>query len=160
MSLQYHSEASCLTGNEDKAPDRSHFKIALVTAGTSDAYVAEEAAVTCKMLGFSITRFFDVGVAGLHRTLKRIDDIASHDVVIVAAGMEGALPSVIGGLIDRPLIAVPTSVGYGVGAGGFAALAGMLSSCASGVTVVNIDNGFGAAYAALRIANAFEASQA
>jgi pyridinium-3,5-biscarboxylic acid mononucleotide synthase len=129
--------------------------VAVVCAGTSDLPVAEEAAVTVEFLGCAVTRIVDVGVAGLHRLFARLADIRAADAVIVVAGMEGALPSVIAGLIDRPLIAVPTSVGYGVGAGGLVALASMLSSCAAGVVTVNIDNGFGAAVAAARIARGF-----
>lgn len=126
--------------------------IAIVAAGTSDLPVAQEAAVTADFLGAEVRRVIDVGVAGLHRLLARLEPIRTADAAIVVAGMEGALPSVVAGLIDVPLIAVPTSVGYGVGAGGFAALVAMLSSCAPGVTVVNIDNGFGAAVAAVRCA--------
>jgi hypothetical protein len=126
--------------------------VAIVCAGTSDLPVAEEAAVTAEFLGVKVVRIADVGVAGLHRLLARLEDLRAVDVVVVVAGMEGALPSVVAGLVDRPLIAVPTAVGYGVGAGGLVALASMLSSCAAGVTVVNIDNGFGAAVAAARIA--------
>jgi NCAIR mutase (PurE)-related protein len=126
--------------------------IAIVCAGTSDLPVAEEAAVTAEFLGAEIRRITDVGVAGLHRLLARLPEIRSADAVVCIAGMEGALPSVLAGLCDRPLVAVPTSVGYGVGAGGLVALAAMLSSCAPGVTVVNIDNGFGAAVAAVRAA--------
>ena len=128
--------------------------IAVVCAGTSDLPVAEEAAVTAEFLGASVRRLVDVGVAGLHRLLSRLSEIRTADAIVIVAGMEGALPSVVAGLCDRPLIAVPTSVGYGVGAGGLAALAAMLSSCAPGVTVVNIDNGFGAAVAAVRCARA------
>jgi pyridinium-3,5-biscarboxylic acid mononucleotide synthase len=126
--------------------------VAIVCAGTSDLPVAEEAAVTAEFLGARVVRISDVGVAGLHRLLARLPDLRAVDVIVVVAGMEGALPSVVAGLTDRPLIAVPTSVGYGVGAGGLVALASMLSSCAAGVSVVNIDNGFGAAVAAARIA--------
>ncbi len=125
--------------------------IPIVTAGTSDLPVAHEAALTCKALGHAVDLIADVGVAGLHRLLARIDQIRAGRVVIVVAGMEAALPSVLGGLLDRPLIGVPTSVGYGSHLHGFTALLGMLNSCASGLTVVNIDNGFGAAYAACRI---------
>jgi len=128
--------------------------IGVVCAGTSDLPVAEEAAVTAEFLGARVVRITDVGVAGLHRLLARLGELRAVDVLVVVAGMEGALPSVIAGLVDRPLLAVPTSIGYGVGAGGFAALASMLSSCAPGVSVVNIDNGFGAAVAAARIARA------
>ena len=122
--------------------------IAIVTAGTSDIPVAEEAAVTATLFGNDVQRLFDVGVAGIHRLLARRDVLESASVVIVVAGMEGALASVVGGMVAKPVIAVPTSVGYGASFGGVAALLSMLNSCASNVTVVNIDNGFGAAYAA------------
>jgi len=122
--------------------------IAIVTAGTSDIPVAEEAAVTATLFGNEVQRVFDVGVAGLHRLLARRDVLDAASVIIVIAGMEGALASVVGGLVAKPVIAVPTSVGYGASFGGVAALLSMLNSCASNVTVVNIDNGFGAAYAA------------
>lgn len=133
--------------------------VAIVCAGTSDLPVAEEAAVTAEFLGAAVVRFTDVGVAGLHRLLGRLKEIRSADAIIVIAGMEGALPSVLAGLCDRPLIAVPTSVGYGVGAGGLVALAAMLASCAPGVSVVNIDNGFGAAVSAVRTTLALAAAQ-
>jgi NCAIR mutase (PurE)-related protein len=125
--------------------------VLIVTAGTSDLPVAEEAAATAKALGNRVDRLTDVGVAGIHRLLARGDALTSAAVVIVVAGMEGALASVVGGLVATPVIAVPTSVGYGASFGGVAAMLAMLNSCASGVTVVNIDNGFGAAYAASRI---------
>jgi len=123
-------------------------KIAVVTAGTADLPVAEEAAVTAEFLGDPVERIFDVGVAGIHRLIKNLKNIKRAKVVIVVAGMEGALPSVLGGLIDKPIIAVPTSVGYGSSFKGLAALLTMLNSCAPGVAVVNIDNGFGAAVVA------------
>ncbi|MCR4675562.1 MAG: nickel pincer cofactor biosynthesis protein LarB [Lachnospiraceae bacterium] len=123
-------------------------KIVVATGGTSDIPVAEEAAVTAEFLGNEVIRLYDVGVAGLHRTLAHMDELMSANVVIAIAGMEGALASVLGGLVDRPVIAVPTSVGYGASFGGISALLSMLNSCASGVSVVNIDNGFGAAYQA------------
>jgi hypothetical protein len=123
----------------------------VISAGTSDQPVAEQAAQTLEFLGYQTQRVRDVGVAGLHRLLARLDEIKQTDVIIVIAGMEGALASVVGGLVSQPLIAVPTSVGYGTGLGGIAALLSMLNSCAAGVTVVNIDNGFGAAVAAARI---------
>ena len=126
--------------------------IAIVCAGTSDLPVAEEAALVAEFLGAKVIRICDVGVAGLHRLLARLDDIRVAGVVIAVAGMEAALPSVLGGLIDQPLIAVPTSVGYGVAVDGLVALAAMLTSCAPGIVVVNIDNGVGAAVAAVRIA--------
>ena len=125
--------------------------ILIVTAGTSDLPVAEEAAVTARALRNRVARLTDVGVAGIHRILSQTDLLRSAAVIVVIAGMEGALPSVVGGLVPVPVIAVPTSVGYGASFGGIAALLGMLNSCASGVTVVNIDNGFGAAAAASRI---------
>jgi hypothetical protein len=126
-------------------------KIAVITAGTSDLPVSEEAATTLDFLGHEVARFTDIGVAGIHRLLDRVDEIREASVVIVSAGMEGALPSVVGGLVSAPVIAVPTSVGYGASFQGLSALLGMLNSCASGLTVVNIDNGFGAAMAAHRI---------
>ncbi|MBR1910205.1 MAG: nickel pincer cofactor biosynthesis protein LarB, partial [Lachnospiraceae bacterium] len=123
-------------------------KIIVATAGTSDIPVAEEAAVTAKFLGNDVVRLYDVGVSGLHRLLAHLDDIMSATVIIAIAGMEGALASVVGGLADCPVIAVPTSVGYGASFEGLTALLAMLNSCASGVSVVNIDNGFGAGYVA------------
>jgi pyridinium-3,5-biscarboxylic acid mononucleotide synthase len=125
--------------------------VLVVCAGTSDLPVAEEAAVTAEAFGNPVARLTDVGVAGIHRVLAERDSLLDASVVIVVAGMEGALPSVVGGLVRAPVIAVPTSVGYGAAFGGVAALLGMLNSCAAGVTVVNIDNGFGAACAASRI---------
>ncbi len=125
--------------------------IAVVTAGTSDIPVAEEAAVTAETMGNRVDRIFDVGVAGIHRLFDRLDRIRAANVIIVVAGMEGALASVVGGLVDKPVIAVPTSVGYGASFGGVAALLTMLNSCAAGVAVVNIDNGFGAGYLASKI---------
>ena len=125
--------------------------IAVLCAGTSDLPVAEEAAVTAEIMGNSVERIYDVGVAGLHRLLRRLEDIQRSNVIVAVAGMEGALPSVVAGLVARPVIAVPTSIGYGASFGGIAALLAMLNSCGSGVTVVNIDNGFGAGYAASQI---------
>jgi NCAIR mutase (PurE)-related protein len=127
-------------------------RVAIVAAGTSDLPVAEEAAVVAEFLGAPVLRIYDVGVAGVHRLLARVTDIRQADVVIAIAGMEAALPSVLGGLIERPMISVPTSVGYGVAIDGLIALGAMLTSCAPGITVVNIDNGVGAAVAAVRIA--------
>ena len=124
-----------------KDPDR---KIAVITAGTSDVPVAEEAAITAEVMGNQVLRIYDVGVAGIHRLLGRVDEIRSSNVIVVIAGMEGALASVVGGLVDKPVIAVPTSVGYGANFKGLSALLGMLNSCSAGVAVVNIDNGFGA----------------
>jgi NCAIR mutase (PurE)-related protein len=130
---------------------RTHATVAVVSAGTSDLPVASEASSTLAFLGHEVCHFNDIGVAGIHRVHDRIDEIRAASAVIVAAGMEGALPSVIGGLVSAPVIAVPTSVGYGAAFEGLAALLGMLNSCASGLVVVNIDNGFGAAMAAHRI---------
>ena len=147
----YHENARAIT--VDSAPCRPPRTglVAVVSAGTSDIPVAEEAALTAERMGAKVERVFDVGVAGIHRLMKRIDLLRSARVVIVAAGMEGALPSVVGGLIDKPLIALPTSVGYGAGLNGIAALLAMLNSCVPGITVVNIDNGFGAGVAAATI---------
>jgi NCAIR mutase (PurE)-related protein len=125
--------------------------VPIVSAGTSDLAVAEEAALTCRASGQPTVRVTDVGVAGLHRILAEVDGLRDAAVVVVVAGMEGALPSVVAGLIEPPVIAVPTSVGYGANFGGVAALLGMLNACGSGVTVVNIDNGFGAGLAASKI---------
>lgn len=127
--------------------------VAVVCAGTSDVPVAEEAAQTLEFAGVSVRRITDVGVAGLHRLLARLEELRAASIVIAVAGMEGALPSVLGGLVAAPVIAVPTSVGYGANLHGMAALLGMLNSCASGLSVVNIDNGFGAAMAAIRVLN-------
>ena len=127
-------------------------RVGIVAAGTADLPVAEEAAVTAGLLGAHVERLYDVGVAGLHRLLARLDALHTQDALVVAAGMEGALPSVVGGLVSVPVVAVPTSVGYGASFGGLAALLGMLNSCAAGVVTVNIDNGFGAGYAAALIA--------
>jgi NCAIR mutase (PurE)-related protein len=125
--------------------------IAVVTAGTSDIPVAEEAAVTAELFGNRVVRVFDVGIAGIHRLYNKLPEIRGARVVVVVAGMEGALPSIVGGLVDKPVIAVPTSIGYGASFQGLSALLGMLTSCASGVSVVNIDNGFGAGYMASMI---------
>ena len=130
---------------------RTEGVILIATGGTSDIPVAEEAAVTAEALGNRVNRLYDVGVAGLHRLLSHDEDIMNARVIIVVAGMEGALASVVGGLADAPVIAVPTSVGYGASFGGLSALLSMLNSCASGVSVVNIDNGFGAGYMASMI---------
>lgn len=146
----HHEAARCVTIEEKPLPKRPG-TIAILCAGTSDLPVAEEAALTADFMGNSIERIYDVGVAGLHRLFARMDPILSANVLVVIAGMEGALPSVVAGLVRRPVIAVPTSVGYGASLNGLAALLGMLTSCGSGVTVVNIDNGFGAAYAASQI---------
>lgn len=149
-SARHHEIARCVT-IENKPLAKRPGPVAVVCAGTSDLPVAEEAAVTAEIMGNSIERIYDVGVAGLHRLLNRLELIQKAQVVIVVAGMEGALPSVVAGLISRPLIAVPTSVGYGANFAGLTPLLSMLNSCGSGVTVVNIDNGFGAGYAASQI---------
>lgn len=134
-----------------KKPKEGKGNIAVISAGTSDLFVAEEAALTAEIMGNAVMRIYDVGVAGIHRLLCRREELEKARVLIVVAGMDGALPSVVGGLIKKPLIAVPTDVGYGAGFHGLSALLAMLNSCASGVTVVNINNGFGAACAASRI---------
>jgi len=146
----HHEVARCITIERKPLPRRPG-KIAVLCAGTSDLPVAEEAAVTAEIMGNKVERISDVGVAGVHRLFGRLETIQSANVIIVVAGMEGALPSVVAGLVSKPLIAVPTSIGYGANFGGLAPLLGMLNSCGSGVTVVNIDNGFGAGYAASQI---------
>jgi NCAIR mutase (PurE)-related protein len=146
----HHQAARCVTVEKSPLSKRPG-SVAVLCAGTSDLPVAEEAAVTADIMGNQVERIYDVGVAGLHRLLRRLELIQSANVIIAVAGMEGALPSVVAGLVSRPVIAVPTSVGYGASFGGLAALLGMLNSCGSGVTVVNIDNGFGAGYAASQI---------
>ncbi len=138
-------------------PEPTGSPIPIVTAGTSDEPIAEEAMLTCRAFGQNTHRVNDVGVAGLHRLVQRLPELQRAGVVICIAGMEGALPSVVGGLVDVPVIAVPTSVGYGAALSGLAALLGMLTSCASGVSVVNIDNGFGAAYSACLIQQRLDA---
>ena len=148
--MDYHKDARIGLIGSMPAPNGIG-KIVVATGGTSDIPVAEEAALTAEVYGNKVTRLYDVGVSGLHRLLAHLDDIMSASVVIAVAGMEGALASVIGGLVDCPVIAVPTSVGYGASFGGLSALLSMLNSCASGVSVVNIDNGFGAGYLASRI---------
>jgi len=144
---EYHAEARII-GLRQSEESSSAGPIAVLCAGTSDIPVAEESAVTAEYLGLKVERIYDVGVAGLHRLLAQRDLLAQARVVVVCAGMEGALPSVVGGLVAAPVIAVPTSVGYGAAFGGLTALLGMLNSCAPNVAVVNIDNGFGAAYVA------------
>jgi len=142
---QWHEEARIISIMKAKR-EQAEWPIAVITAGTSDIPVAEEAAVTCELLGNRAVRIYDAGVAGIHRLLDKLPDIKACRVVIVIAGMEGALASVVGGLVDKPVIAVPTSVGYGANFQGVSALLAMLTSCASGVSVVNIDNGFGAGF--------------
>ena len=145
------AQAFILQSNRPRSATHPSLQVAICAAGTSDHPVAEEAFVTLQFLGHRPTRFYDIGVAGLHRTIQHLDALRKHHALIVVAGMEAALPSVLGGLIGTPLIAVPTSVGYGTHLKGITALLGMLNSCAPGVTVVNIDNGFGAAYSVHRL---------
>lgn len=146
---QYNELARLIMLRRGEQKQRGH--ILVVSAGTSDLRVAEEAALTAEVMGNRVERLYDTGVAGIHRLLSRLDKLHAARVLIVVAGMEGALASVVGGLVDKPVIAVPTSVGYGASFGGLAALLAMLNSCASGVGVVNIDNGFGAGYLASNI---------
>ena len=155
--LDYHTDARVAIVGDIPLADGLG-TVVVATGGTSDIPVAEEAALTAQVLGSRVTRLYDVGVAGLHRTLAHLDEIMTASVIIAIAGMEGALASVIGGLADCPVIAVPTSVGYGASFQGLSALLSMLNSCASGVSVVNIDNGFGAGYLANMI-NHMEATQ-
>lgn len=143
----YHQAARCITVELAPRPEPTGL-VAVVSAGTADLPVAEEAAMTAAWLNARVERIYDAGVAGLHRLLPHVPRLRAARAVIVIAGMEGALPSVVGGLIDRPIVAVPTSVGYGLNFGGLAALLAMLNSCAAGITVVNVDNGFGAGVAA------------
>ncbi len=147
-SLTYHPASRLLTLRQKKQVPKGRGTILVVSAGTSDIPVAEEALITASIMGNAVDRLYDVGVAGIHRLMEKRDKLFSASVLIVVAGMEGALPSVIGGMVDKPVIAVPTSTGYGTGFGGIAALLSMLNSCASGIAVVNIDNGFGAGYIA------------
>ncbi|HTS19937.1 MAG TPA: nickel pincer cofactor biosynthesis protein LarB [Verrucomicrobiae bacterium] len=146
-NAKYHEAAQAITVVRKPLPKRSG-TIAVLCAGTTDIPIAEEAVVTADVMGNRVRKYYDVGVAGIHRLLALNDELLDASVLIVVAGMEGALPSVVAGLVDKPVIAVPTSVGYGASFGGIAALLAMLNSCASGITVVNINNGFGAGYAA------------
>jgi NCAIR mutase (PurE)-related protein len=147
-TASYHGDSRCLTIEQKPVEPIGRGTILVVSAGTSDIPVAAEAVLTARMMGNQVEQLYDVGVAGIHRLLARKELLFAAAVIIVVAGMEGALPSVISGMVAKPVIGVPTSVGYGASFGGVAALLGMLNSCAAGVTVVNIDNGFGAAYAA------------
>ncbi|HEY0005404.1 MAG TPA: nickel pincer cofactor biosynthesis protein LarB [Pyrinomonadaceae bacterium] len=155
---EWHETARMIRIRRDHA-ERGLGEVAIVTAGTSDIPVAEEAALTAEAMGNRVRRIWDAGVAGIHRILAERELLQAARVIIVAAGMEGALPSVVGGLVSVPVIAVPTSIGYGASFGGVAALLGMLNSCASNVTVVNIDNGFGAGFVASLINRKWEAGQ-
>ena len=149
--LQHHPQARCLSAGLLASPDSRLGRVAVLSGGTSDLPVAAEAQLALACHGIATELVLDVGVAGLHRLLERLEDLRHADVLIACAGMEGALPTVLAGLLPQPVIGVPVAVGYGVSAGGVAALHGMLASCAPGLTVVNIDNGYGAAMAALRI---------
>ncbi|GHU68257.1 1-(5-phosphoribosyl)-5-amino-4-imidazole-carboxylate carboxylase [Clostridia bacterium] len=151
ISLDYHPIPQLAIAMPTPDKRRSVGNIVVASAGTSDMSVCEEAALTAEVLGSKVTRVYDVGVAGLHRLLARLEVLESARVIVVVAGMEGALASVVGGLVSCPVIAVPTSVGYGASFGGLAALLAMLNSCANGISVVNIDNGFGAGFMANRI---------
>ncbi len=158
----YHEDARVLFVDRDNSRQKNE-GIVVVSAGTSDIPAAEEAALTAEIMGNQVMRIYDVGVAGLHRLIDHLPALRKANVIIVAAGMEGALPSVVGGLVSAPIIALPTSVGYGASFNGLAALLGMLNSCANGVAVVNIDNGFGAGCLAAkinRLANSSEAESA
>jgi len=154
-NMEYYPEARTIF-IQQKEIAKSKSRILVVTGGTSDIPVAEEAVVTAEKLGCTVERLYDVGVAGIHRLLANLHRLDSVQVIIAVAGMEGALPSVLGGLTDKPVIAVPTSIGYGANFGGLAALLAMLNSCASGVSVVNIDNGFGAGFMASTIIRQIE----
>lgn len=147
----YYNEAGKIIAYQAQSLKHKPHKLVIITAGTSDMYVAEEARETARVMGLTVETIYDIGVAGIHRVFHNWEKIKDATVIIVIAGMEGALPSVIGGLVPCPVIAVPTSVGYGASFGGLAALLGMLNSCAPGISVVNIDNGFGAVYCAYRI---------
>ena len=147
-ALTYHPTSRLLTAAPARPLRQGRGTIMVVSAGTSDIPVAEEALITASIMGNPVDHLYDVGVAGIHRLMEKKEKLFSASVLIVVAGMEGALPSVIGGLVEKPVIAVPTSTGYGTGFGGIAALLSMLNSCASGIAVVNIDNGFGAGYIA------------
>ena len=150
-NAEFYREASCLIIGKNFEKLSTDKKVAIVAGGTSDLSVSLEAKLALEVHGITCKTFIDVGVAGIHRLFNTLEDINKFDVIIVCAGMEGALPTVLGGLIPQPIIAVPVSVGYGVSENGFAALNSMLSSCAPGISVMNIDNGYGAAMAALRI---------
>ena len=150
-NAEFYREASCLIIGKKFKKLSTDKKVAIVAGGTSDLSVSLEAKLALEVHGITCKTFIDVGVAGIHRLFNNLEDINKFDVIIVCAGMEGALPTVLGGLIPQPIIAVPVSVGYGVSENGFAALNSMLSSCAPGISVMNIDNGYGAAMAALRI---------
>ena len=154
-NAEFYREASCLIIGKNLKKLSTDKKVAIVAGGTSDLSVSLEAKLALEVHGITCKTFIDVGVAGIHRLFNNLEDINKFDVIIVCAGMEGALPTVLGGLLPQPIIAVPISVGYGVSKNGIAALNSMLSSCAPGISVMNIDNGYGAAMAALRIIKSF-----
>ena len=145
---EWHEDARCITIGK---PEKVFGNVAICTAGTTDIPVAEEAAITAYMCGADVHRYYDIGVSGIHRLLNRIEDIRKANAIVTIAGMEGALASVVSGLVSSPVVAVPTSIGYGANFGGLSALLAMLNSCAAGTSVVNIDNGFGAGYLAAQI---------
>ena len=154
-NAEFYKEASCLVIGKNLKILSTDKKVAIIAGGTSDLSVSLEAKLALEVHGITCKTFIDVGVAGLHRLFNNLEDIKKFDVIIVCAGMEGALATILGGLLPQPIIAVPVSVGYGVSKDGFAALNSMLSSCAPGISVMNIDNGYGAAMAALRIIKSF-----
>ena len=152
---RFYEEANCLIIGENFNKVNTNKKVAIISGGTSDLAVTLEAKLALEIYGVNCQTFVDVGVAGIHRLMSKLEEIKKYDVLIVCAGMEGALATVVGGLLPQPIIAVPVSVGYGVSKNGFTALNSMLSSCSPGISVMNIDNGYGAAMAALRIINSF-----
>lgn len=149
--LNYHKDVDILASDMGKTIGNQPLFISVISAGTSDFKIAEEAAFTAEFMGTSVKRFYDIGVAGIHRLFNEIDMIKKSSVIVVVAGMDGALPSIVGGLVDKPVIAIPTSIGYGANFNGLAPLLTMLNACSSGITVVNIDNGFGGGFAAAQI---------
>ena len=152
---RFYEEANCLIIGENFNKFNTNKKVAIISGGTSDLAVTLEAKLALEIYGVNCQTFIDVGVAGIHRLMSKLEEIKKYDVLIVCAGMEGALATVVGGLLPQPIIAVPVSVGYGVSKNGFTALNSMLSSCSPGISVMNIDNGYGAAMAALRIIKSF-----
>ena len=152
---RFYEEANCLIIGENFDKVNTNKKVAIISGGTSDLAITLEAKLALEIYGVNCQTFVDVGVAGIHRLMSKLEEIKKYDVLIVCAGMEGALATVVGGLLPQPIIAVPVSVGYGVSKNGFTALNSMLSSCSPGISVMNIDNGYGAAMAALRIIKSF-----
>ena len=150
-NLNYHKDIDILASDLEKKEDSQQLFISVISAGTSDFKIAEEAAFTAEFMGTAVKRFYDVGVAGIHRLFNEMEMIKKSSVIVVVAGMDGVLPSIVGGLVDKPVIAIPTSIGYGANFNGLAPLLTMLNACASGITVVNIDNGFGGGFAAAQI---------